>query len=352
MAGRRSASATTPVAVWILASVATLWFLRAAAALLIPIAVAVLITYALEPPVAWLERRRLHRLAAASLVLVVVLGGVATTAYALRHDAMRLVKSLPMVTAEARAIVSSQLGVDTGAIDRAASALGGGEDPAETVGTSGESTAPLVERVVGAVLGTAGDVVVVIFLVFFLLISGHQLRNRVVEIAGREAEQRRLARTIIDDINRQIQRYLIVLLLTASVVGTATWLALAWIGAEQAALWGVLAGIFNSIPYFGPVIVSGGLFLVGIGQGGGISQAVQMSGAALVITTLEGWLLTPPLMGRAEKMSALAVFLGLLLWTWVWGAWGTVLAVPMLVVIKSVADHVERLRPVGRLMAP
>ena len=77
-----------------------------------------------------------------------------------------------------------------------------------------------------------------------------------------------------------------------------------------------------------------------------------MSGAAIVITSLEGWLITPPLMGKVERMSALVVFLGLLLWTWVWGAWGTVLAVPMLVIIKSVADHVRQLRPVGRLMAP
>jgi predicted PurR-regulated permease PerM len=62
---------------------------------------------------------------------------------------------------------------------------------------------------------------------------------------------------------------------------------------------------------------------------------------------------TVPLwMGKAERMSALTVFLGLLLWTWIWGAWGTILAVPMLVIVKSIADHVPRLRPIGRLMAP
>ena len=157
---------------------------------------------------------------------------------------------------------------------------------------------------------------------------------------------------IIDDVNTQIQRYLLVLLVTAVIVGVATWLVLAWMGVKHAAMWGILAGVFNSIPYFGPVIVAGGLFVVGMGQGGGVTQALQMSGAGMVITSLEGWLLTPPLMGKAERMSALVVFLGLLLWTWVWGAWGTVLAVPMLVVIKSIADHVDALRPVGRLMAP
>ena len=157
---------------------------------------------------------------------------------------------------------------------------------------------------------------------------------------------------IIDDINAQIQRFLLVRLITAVVVGALTWAVLAWMGVPQAAVWGILAGVFNSIPYFGPVIVSGGLFVVGLAQGGGATQALQMSGAALVITSLEGWLLTPPLMGKAERMSVLAVFLGLLLWTWIWGAWGTILAVPMLVVVKSVADHVPRLNPIGRLMAP
>jgi predicted PurR-regulated permease PerM len=113
-----------------------------------------------------------------------------------------------------------------------------------------------------------------------------------------------------------------------------------------------LAGAFNSIPYFGPVIVSGGLFVVGLAQSGDVIEALKMSGAALAITSLAGWLLTPLLMGKAEHMSALIVFMGLLLWTWIWGAWGTILAVPMLVVVKSIADHVPALKPVSRLMAP
>jgi predicted PurR-regulated permease PerM len=164
--------------------------------------------------------------------------------------------------------------------------------------------------------------------------------------------ERRTAAEIIDDINQQIQRFLLVRLATATVVGLLTWAVLAWMNVANAAIWGILAGAFNSIPYFGPVIVSGGLLIDGLVQNGGLMQALQMSGAALAITSLEGWLLTPPLLGKAERMSALAVFVGLLLWTWLWGAGGTLLAVPMLVVLKSVADHIEPLNPIGRLMAP
>jgi predicted PurR-regulated permease PerM len=121
---------------------------------------------------------------------------------------------------------------------------------------------------------------------------------------------------------------------------------------EHAAMWGILAGVFNSIPYFGPVIVSGGLLVVGLVQTGELFEAIKMSGAALAITSLEGWLLDPPLLGKAERMNVVVVFVGLLVWTWLWGGWGTILAVPMMVVIKSIADHIQPLKPVSRLMAP
>jgi predicted PurR-regulated permease PerM len=333
------ASSTTTVALWIVAVLVAVIFLRTAKGLLIPIALAVLISYALEPVVAWLERHHVRRIAGAALVMVTILAAAGAGGYALRDDATELVQAVPETLDRAREAVLSQLGSSADAAEQA-------------VGTSGEATGSLVQRAVSAAFAFAGQLVVVFFLIFFLLISGHHVRDRIVEIAGRNTELRATTATILDDINAQIQRYLLVLLVTAMVVAAATWLVLAWMQVQHAVMWAILAGVFNSIPYFGPVVVSGGLFAVGLIQGGGFNQAMQMAGAAIVITSLEGWLLTPALMGKAERMSALAVFLGLLLWTWVWGAWGTILAVPMLVMIKSVADHVDRLKPVGRLMAP
>jgi predicted PurR-regulated permease PerM len=358
MTDQAAAPVRSAVALWIVAVVATVFFLRAAKTLLIPIALAVLISYALAPVVSWLERHRVPRLAGAGLVLLLALGALGAGAFALRDDARELAATLPNAIQRARQEVLSRLGSDTRAIQRATKALGtnapasGGAESGQDADTSGSTTNSLVQRAVGAMFSLAGHLIVIFFLVYFLLISGQHVRNRVIEVSGPDPERRQVASTIIDDINAHVQRYLLVLLVTAIVVGTATWAVLAWIGVRHAATWGILAGVFNSIPYFGPVVVSGGLFLVGMAQGGGIAQALQMSGAAIVITSLEGWLLTPALMGKAERMSALAVFLGVLFWTWIWGAWGTVLAVPMLVIVKSVADHVEPLRPVGRLMAP
>jgi predicted PurR-regulated permease PerM len=347
--------ASSAIPVWIVAVLFSLFFLRAARSLLIPIALAVLISYALEPVVAWLKRYRVPRMAGAALVLAVILSAIGAGGYALRDDAVELVQALPKAVDRMRQVVMSQIGAGAEVVQETTKGVGssGGSEPrGEGVGESDQTGGSLLQRSVGAVFASAGHLVVIFFLTFFLLVSGHHVRDRFVEIAGRDTDVRRTTATILDDINAQIQRYLLVLLFTAVVVAAATWLALAWMGVQQAATWGILAGVFNSIPYFGPVIVSGGLFVVGLVQGGGTTQALQMSGAAILITSLEGWLLTPALMGKAERMSALAVFLGLLLWTWIWGAWGTILAVPMLVIIKSVADHVERFRPVGRLMAP
>ena len=381
----RSAS----TALWILALVALVFLLRSARQLLIPIALGVLLSYILEPVVAWLERRRVPRLAGATFVMLALAGLVGWGAYSLRDDAIAATEALPEAARRARQMVFSQTASGPGAnVRKAAQELSGGTSAGSTAGTSGSAGGTpstdrqrtddpaaaaqpgaqaaasasaslgssalfgLFQQGVGSVLAVAGHLVTIAFLVYFLLLSGGHVRQRLVEVAGPPLERRRVTARIVDDINAQIQRFLFVRAFTAVIVAAATWAVLAWMGVAQAAVWGILAGVFNSIPYFGPVIVSGGLFIVGLVQSGEVMQGVKIAAAALAITSLEGWLLTPPLLGKAERMHVLVVFLGLLVWTWIWGAWGTILAVPMLVVVKAIADHVDSLKPVRRLMEP
>jgi predicted PurR-regulated permease PerM len=357
----RGAAGLAP-AVWTIAIVAIVFLLRAASQLLIPIVLAVLISYALEPVVAWMARHRLPRLAGASLLLAALLGVCGWGVYTLRDEAVAAIETLPEAARRAREMVWSQTAQGAGAqLQRAADELRGSaaaspdddapKSPGQQTPSSGRMS-DLAARIVGSIFALAGHLTVIFFLVFFLLASGSHFRKRIVEIAGTRLERRQITATIIDDINSQIQRFLLVRLITAAVVAVATWLVLAWMGVGQAAVWGILAGVFNSIPYFGPVIVSGGLLLVGLVQSGDPMQALKVSAAALAITSLEGWLLTPPLLGKAERMHVIVVFLGVLVWTWIWGGWGTILAVPMLVIVKSIADHVRSLQPVSRLMAP
>jgi predicted PurR-regulated permease PerM len=137
---------------------------------------------------------------------------------------------------------------------------------------------------------------------------------------------------------------------TSLVVGVASWLAFRAVGLNQAAFWGLMCGLFNSIPYLGPIITSGGIAVVSFLQFGTIQMTLLVSALALTITSLEGFLLTPWLTSRAARMNAVAVFVGLLFWGWVWNVWGMLLAVPMLMVIKAICDHVEDFKGVGELL--
>lgn len=311
---------------WLVSVIALLWFLRTARQLLIPIAIAVLVSYAVEPIVARLARLRVPRALGAALVLLLLTALFAWGMYSLRDEVAAMLAAVP----DAAARLSSWAGMS---------------DPMEEAGGTS-----VILQGIGWILSGAGNLTIVVMLSYFLLLSGEHFTRRIVEIAG-HGQRKRTTAEVFDDINEQIQGYLLVQAFTSVVVGVATWLVLWWMDVPQAAVWAIAAGVFNSIPYFGPVIVSGGLFVVGMVQSGDPAVAARMGGAALAITSLEGWLLNPVLMGKVERMHVVVIFVGVLVWTWVWGAWGTVLAVPMLVVIKAVADHVEVLRPISRLMA-
>ncbi|OYW25724.1 MAG: AI-2E family transporter, partial [Hydrogenophilales bacterium 12-63-5] len=120
---------------------------------------------------------------------------------------------------------------------------------------------------------------------------------------------------------------------------------------EHAAVWGLAAAILNVVPYLGAIIITGGTALVGFLQFGNVSMALTVAGISLVINSLEGYLLTPWLTGRASRMNAVVVFIGVLFWGWLWGGWGLLLGMPIMMAIKSMCDRVEEFKSVGEFMA-
>jgi predicted PurR-regulated permease PerM len=199
-------------------------------------------------------------------------------------------------------------------------------------------------------LAAAGQAAVIFFLVYFFLVTGNLYKKKIIKIAGPHLWQKKLTVEILDEINAQIANFIRVQLFTSVVVAIATAATLWYFGLRQYIIWGVLAGIFNSIPYLGPVIVTSGLGVVAFIQFDDVKKTVLVCAVAFVITTLEGFLLTPALMSRAARMNPVAIFVGLLFWSWIWGLWGAVLAVPMLMMMKAICDHIEDLQPVGELL--
>jgi predicted PurR-regulated permease PerM len=358
--GIRSASLT------VLAVVAAIFTLKLGESFFIPLVVSVLMSYALDPIVSWVARRGVPRAIAAALVLVVSVGGTAAGLYSLRDEAATIVQQLPEAARRLRDTLRRDLAQNQNGtvqqVQKAAAEL-------QRAATEATPLTPVPRGVlrvqieepplrVGdylwwgstSLLAFAGQAVAVLFLVYFMLVSDDLFKRKLVQVSGPTLSKKKITVQILDEITQQIERFLFVQVFTSLLVAIASWVAFRLLGLEQAGVWAIAAGLFNSIPYFGPVVVTGGLAVVAFMQFGTIGMAALVAGVALVITSLEGFLLTPWLTSRAASMNAVAIFIGLLFWSWLWGIWGTLLAVPILMVTKAVCDRIEDLQPVGELL--
>jgi predicted PurR-regulated permease PerM len=350
-------------ALTVLAVLATILVLQYAQAMIIPIVLGILISYALEPIVARLTKWRVPRPISAAVVLIAVTAGTGLLIYELRSQASAIVEQLPAATRRLREMVENDRPTTAVAIQQVQKAASELEKAASAAAPPPSSGVPRVQVEAApfsvtdylmwgsiGVAAAVGQLVLILFLAYFLLASGDLYRRKLVKIVGPSLSQKRVTVQILSEIDRQIEMFLLVQVFTSTIVAVATWLAFRALGVNQAAVWGILAGVFNSIPYFGPVLVTGGTAVVAFLQFGTINMAVVVSGVSLLITSLEGFLLTPWLTSRAARMNAVAIFVGLLFWGWVWNAWGLLLAVPMLMVIKTVCDHVEDFKSFGELL--
>jgi predicted PurR-regulated permease PerM len=351
----------------VLATIGIVFMLQYAQSILIPIVLGILIAYALEPPVTWFARLKVPRSIGAGVVLVLLIALMGGAVYSLSDQAMNIVGQVPQAAERLQQRV--RLHKKNGnsplqQVQKAASSLEQTAQEASQQGpsqkTPGVTKVEVVEPAFKAsdylywgsmgLLGAMGQFAVILFLVYFFLATGDLYKRKIVKIAGPHFHQKKLTVQILDDINLQIASFMRVQVLTSAVVAVATMAALWYLGLDQWLIWGLAAGVFNSIPYLGPVLVSGGLGIVAFMQFDSISRTLLVCGVAFVITSLEGFLLTPTMMGRAARMNPVAIFVGLLFWSWIWGVWGAVLAVPMLMMAKAVCDHIEELQPVGELL--
>jgi predicted PurR-regulated permease PerM len=108
--------------------------------------------------------------------------------------------------------------------------------------------------------------------------------------------------------------------------------------------------MLHIVPYFGPGITAVATGMAAFLQFNSLSMVLLVSGASLAIATLVGTFITTWMTGRIAKMNTAAVFISLLFWSWLWGVWGMLLSMPIIVIVKVVCQHVERLQPVSELL--
>ena len=351
----------------VLTVLASVFALRWAAPVFIPLMLSLLGTYALSPLVDRLEHWRLSRWIGATVVLLSLLAATGWTAYSLAGSAASLVESLPLAAQKLRLrMQDGQRSGDASALDTVQKAAAQLEQAAAAPDARPQLprgvTRVQIERprfnvrdylwtgTVG-LAGLVGQLTMVTFLTYFALGSGDTFRRKLVRITGASLSKKKITLHVLDDITGHVQRYLIVQLLTSAVVGLVTGLVFWAMGLQNAAVWGIVAGVTNLVPYVGSLVVMVGAGLMALLQFNTWEMALAVAGSSLLIHTVVGQLLVPWLTSRTSRMNPVAVFVGVIFWGWLWGIPGLLLGIPIMMVIKAVCDHVEDLQPVGELLS-
>ena len=347
----------------VLAVLAAIVALRWASAVFIPLMLSLLATYALSPVVDRMERLHMPRWLGAAVLLLGIGGAFGSTAYSLSGSASQLLDSLPVAAQKLRLAMTRGQRQNTSALDTVQQAAAQLEQAAQAGPAAARRgvTRVVIERQPfnvrdylwsGSVglIAAAGQLTLVAFLTYFALCSGNTCRRKLVKITGDSMQKKKITVHVLDDITGHIERYLLVQIFTSVLVGLTTGIAFWAIGLENAAVWGILAAVTNLIPYIGSIMVMGASALVAFLQFNSIEMALLVGGTSLLIHTLIGNLLTPWLTSRSSRMNPVAVFVGVIFWGWLWGVWGLLLGIPILMIVKSICDRVDDLKPIGEFL--
>ena len=357
------------MALGIIATVAFVWALQWSEKFLVPLLLGVFIAYTLSPVVAWLERWRIQRAIGATLVTVVIVAALAGVLYRVQGEIVNIVDELPALTHKVTRLLTDNSSGQPGAIQQMQAAAAEFEQATANVGADAARRAA-ARRAAPAASATGGGIKVmdwvlagsmglvtfvsqatmVVFLVFFLLLAGDTFKRKLVKLTGPSLTRKKVTVHILDDINSSIQAYMFMLLVTNGLLALLMWLALSAVGLENAGAWAIFAGLMHIMPYFGPLLITTATGAVAFMQFESLRMVLLVAGASLAIATLVGTVVATWMTGRIARMNPAAVFVSLLFWGWLWGVWGLLLGVPVVVIVKVVAERVEGMEVLAELL--
>ncbi|HEY2816521.1 MAG TPA: AI-2E family transporter [Casimicrobiaceae bacterium] len=360
----RGGSRPADVALVILATLATIAVAKWAHAFLVPLTAGILIAYALKPVVSVLERWHVHRVIGAVLVLAALSGIIVGVVGLVRDDAMAVLSDLPEAARRLRVAAQqsareprnpiTHLREAAAELSRAATeAVGAGAPP-----TNAQPQPPPPElREWGAAqsakfLEVLGELGLAALLALFLLATGDMFRRKMVTLAGPTLASRRITVEILDEIDAQVQRYLLVVLITNTLLALCVWVLLWSIGMERAALWATIAGVLHIVPYAGAAATTVLIGIAAFMQFGTLTSALGVALAVFALSAAIGMGLLSWLQGRAGHMNPVAVFVTLLFFGWLWGGWGLLLGAPLIAIFRAIAERLPSMQAVGELAAP
>ena len=170
-------------------------------------------------------------------------------------------------------------------------------------------------------------------------------------VSGDTLTKKKITVQILDEIDTQIQRYLLVQLSTSVLLGIVTWAIFALMGLKDAVVWGCVGAVLHLIPYVGPTAFVAVTALVAFVQFDTVREVIIVMASVLFCIGVIGLLLVPWLTQRIGKIKAVVVFVALLAWGWLWGVWGLLLGVPIVMAFNAVCERVEDLRPLSEFLS-
>lgn len=361
--GDRRRSSSMSLALTVLAAIALVAALYLARAFFVPLLIGILGSYTLRPAVDWLETHYIPRPAGAALALAAVVGVLTWVGYSLRDDAAAMIERLPEAARKLRQDMSDSRASGKTPLQNmqaAASEIQGATAEASlkpgrraAVERAPETSVWLSDYVIAQsrlLINVAAQTPIVLLLTYFLLASGVHFRRKLVHLVGPSLSRKKDAVRILEEIDAQVQRYMLATLLSNALVGVGTWLVFAALGVEHAGVWGVVAGVLHFIPYLGSalIVLTGGI--AAYLQFGSALHALTIASAALLVAGTIGLVFMTWLQSRAARVNAAVLFIALLFFGWLWGVWGLLLGAPLLAIVKSVCDRVETLKPMGELL--
>jgi predicted PurR-regulated permease PerM len=353
------------LALVVLALLALIGAAHAAQDFLVPLVAGILIAYALKPLVSALERLHVPRAVGAALMLVAMSIALAGAIVWVKGDAAAALAELPEAARQLRMAAHESASAPKnpiGHVREIVAELNRAASEALGVAPAGTGKPPPIEPSVSAELqawGTAQsskflsvvfDLAIAALVALFVLASGDTFRRKLVHLAGPTLAARRVTVGILDEIDVQVQRYLLVMLITNTLVALAIYLLMTTLGVERPALWAVIAGVLHLVPYVGTAITSAAIGVAAFLQFGTLVSAAVIGLSALLLSSAIGIGLSAWLQGKASDMDPVAVFVALLFFGWLWGGWGLLLGGPLIAIVKTVAERIPAMRAFGEFL--
>lgn len=335
------------IAVPFLAVMAAAAFFYFARPVLVPLATAATITYLLAPAVDFLTRRGLSRGLAVTAVLVVALSLFVGIGYVLLGEAYDLATRTPQYLQSLQTLLGEWREKLPPTF---ANALPASVD--EVWQSLDLKDIAIVPKTFLSGLGWTLSLLVwcamVAILAVFMLLDQPAMYRRIVRVMG--ADQESQVRETLQNINRQLEQFLIVRFGISAVLAVVVTIGLMILGVPYSYIWGPLTGLLNVVPYFGAILAAVPPIIVAMVDAGSLMAGVWVALFFLVVQFIEGNVVAPKIMGDRVSLNVVAVLAATLVWGWLWGPIGVLLAVPITAAMKLVCERIEPLRPIAVLL--